>query len=282
MAIQIEGDVGEEDSAGDEPELADGDAPRPIAAAVKLAAVPFLGVALGLLMWTAIARFVISDSRLLASPWQVGQDIQEHWSFYLRNTRTTAVRSLQGLFVGVSLAVVASLVVAVILEIQRLSQRVATTVFAIPVIALAPVVRVIFEDRSPVALAAFAAFFVVFLALLVGLTSVDANLIDLIRALGGGRIRLLRKAKIPAAVPSFFAGLRVAIPISVLSVVIIESLGADAGLGVAIIGAMSALDSARAWGVGVMASAITLLGYAMNTALASWITPRFQANVDAR
>ena len=239
-----------------------------------------MGVFTGLLIWYLVARFVIGDSRLLASPLEVVQHLQDNWSFYYRNTRTTAIRSGQGLVIGMGLAVGTSILVAVFTEIERLSLRVATTVFAIPTIALAPVVSIIFEDQKFVAFAAFAVYFVVFIALMVGLRSVDATVTDLIRALGGGRLRLLRKARIQAAVPSFFAGVRVAVPAAVINVVIIETLGAESGLGVGIIGAMSALDSALAWGVGVMASAITLFGYGLNALLAKLIAPRFSAAAD--
>lgn len=284
MAIQVDGqDAGDGPAAEQRDERDDapaGDRANLIVTAVRLVLLPFVGVFTGLLIWYLVARFVIGDSRLLASPLEVVQHLQDNWGFYYRNTRTTAIRSGQGLVIGVGLAVSTSILVAVFTEIERLSLRVATTVFAIPTIALAPVVSIIFEDQKFVAFAAFAVYFVVFIALMVGLRSVDATVTDLIRALGGGRLRLLRKARIQAAVPSFFAGVRVAVPAAVINVVIIETLGAESGLGVGIIGAMSALDSTLAWGVGVMASAITLFGYGLNALLAKLIAPRFSAAAD--
>ena len=64
-----------------------------------------------------------------------------------------------------------------------------------------------------------------------GLRSTDPEQLKLMRSFGASRLRTLRSVELPAALPSFFSGLRIAATVSVIGAVFGEWAGADEGLG---------------------------------------------------
>ena len=75
-------------------------------------------------------------------------------------------------------------------------------------------------------------FFPIAVSTVDGLTGADPDMIGLIRSMGGGRLAELRHVRIPAAIPAFFAGLKIAAAYAVLGAVIGEWVGASSGLGI--------------------------------------------------
>ena len=141
--------------------------------------------------------------------------------------------------------------------------KLAIAAYCAPLVAIAPILVVVLSGDGPkVALAALAVFFTTLVATVLGLRSVDAVSVDLIRSAGGGAWKLFRLVRIPGALPSLFAGLRVAAPSAILGAVIGEYLGASEGLGVALIQAQSSFEVERTWGVALVLSGLAALLYA--------------------
>jgi ABC-type nitrate/sulfonate/bicarbonate transport system permease component len=101
----------------------------------------------------------------------------------------------------------------------------------------------------------------------------DAVSVDLIRSAGGGAWKTFRIVRVPGALPSLFAGLRVAAPAALLGAVIGEYLGASEGLGVALIQAQSSFEVARTWGVALVMSGLAGLLYAVASIAARLLAP---------
>jgi ABC-type nitrate/sulfonate/bicarbonate transport system permease component len=74
-----------------------------------------------------------------------------------------------------------------------------------------------------------------------GLTSADPDLIALLWAMGASRAQAWRIVRLPAALPSFFSGLRVAVTYSVVGATIGEWVGGSAGLGLYMLRSKNAL-----------------------------------------
>lgn len=84
-----------------------------------------------------------------------------------------------------------------------------------------------------------------------GLASADPELIALLRAMGASRRQIFRMVRLPAALPAFFSGLRVAVTYSVVGATIGEWVGATAGLGYYMLSAKNALATDRVF-VGIL------------------------------
>ena len=64
-----------------------------------------------------------------------------------------------------------------------------------------------------------------------GLNTVDPDQISLFRSMGASRFKTFTMVKLPAAMPAFFSGIRIAATYSVMAAVIAEWLGSNRGLG---------------------------------------------------
>jgi ABC-type nitrate/sulfonate/bicarbonate transport system permease component len=117
-------------------------------------------------------------------------------------------------------------------------------------------------------------FFTTLIGALVGLRSASASSIDLVTAYGGGQWAIMRKVRMKSSLPALFAGLRIAGPAAVLGAIIGEFIGgSENGLGVALVAARANADSARVWGVALVATAVAGLGYALIALVGRLLTP---------
>jgi NitT/TauT family transport system permease protein len=133
---------------------------------------------------------------------------------------------------------------------------------AMPKLALAPLFVIWFGfGIVPKALiAALIAFFPLFENTLAGLRDVDDEALDLFRMLAANRWHLFLKLRLPNAIPYLFAGLRVAIVLSVVGTVVGEYIGASKGLGALIIASQGQMDTPLMFAIFVL---LTLLGMAL-------------------
>jgi NitT/TauT family transport system permease protein len=134
---------------------------------------------------------------------------------------------------------------------------------AMPKLALAPLFAIWFGfGIFPKALvAALIAFFPLFENTLTGLGEVDAEALELFRMLGASRWHFFSKLRLPHAVPYLFAGLRVAMVLSVVGAVVGEYIGASKGLGALIIASQGMMDTPLMFAVFVILTALGMILY---------------------
>ena len=130
--------------------------------------------------------------------------------------------------------------------------------YGIPKIALAPLFIIWFGIGiwSKIALAALMVFFLVFYNVYMGVRQVDRTLIDLARVMGASERHLTRHVFLPATAPFVIMGMRMAIPYSVIGVIVGEFTSSVEGLGLFIHQASSTYDPA-----GVFAGIAILLAF---------------------
>jgi ABC-type nitrate/sulfonate/bicarbonate transport system permease component len=83
-------------------------------------------------------------------------------------------------------------------------------------------------------------FFPIAVGLVQGLASAEPDTINLLRTMGAKRWQLLRRARLPHALPQFFTGLKISVTYSFAAAIIAEFVGAQQGLGVYMIAAKNA------------------------------------------
>jgi NitT/TauT family transport system permease protein len=145
-----------------------------------------------------------------------------------------------------------------------------------PKLALAPLFVIWFGlGILPKALiAALIAFFPLFENTLTGLREVDAEAVELFRMLGASRWQFFVKLRLPHAVPYLFAGLRVAIVLSVVGAVVGEYIGASKGLGALIIASQGMMDTALMFAVFVLLTALGMVLYHLVGLCERWVLAR--------
>jgi len=161
------------------------------------------------------------------------------WASLLTTLRTTLLALALAVGGGVFLAVLLSL--SRIVEYSLYPFAVALQVT--PVIAIAPLLLIYMpQDAAVLACAWLVAFFPILSNTMLGLQSVDRNLMDLFRLYGApasdtpltrmrARLKALWYLRRPAALPAFLAGLRIAGGLSLIGAVVAEMAAGSAGAG---------------------------------------------------
>jgi ABC-type nitrate/sulfonate/bicarbonate transport system permease component len=196
-----------------------------------LSALLLLAAFLGLWQWVASLGSV--DDLTLASPSEVWRALGDDRDLLLDNARVTLVEVLLGLAISTAAGVGFALAMHLSRTLREAAYPLLVASQAIPIVVLAPIFVLAFDYGigPKLAIVALICFFPITVNTLDGLRSVEPEHLKLMRSFGAGRLRTLRSVELPAALPSFFSGMRIAATVSVIGAVFGEWAGADEGLG---------------------------------------------------
>lgn len=232
-----------------------------------------LGLGFILLCWWA-ASVAFASFRVVPSPMDVVRQMLNDRSALAVNAGATLREALVGFCWGNLAAVALGAVFVRYPAVERSLLRVAVACYCMPLVAVGPILVVVLPGDGPKeALAGLAVFFTTLLCTLQGLRSANPATLDVVRALGGTAGAALWKVRVPSALPSLCAGLRVAAPASLLGAVIGEYFGASQGLGVALVQAQSSFEVARSWGIALLLALLAGVAYGAASLLARLLLP---------
>jgi len=197
------------------------------AAGIVVPAIIALAVFVG--FWQFAATHLISRHRrfLLPTPGKVLSD-------GLFDSRTmhqiaaslwlTTKLSLFGLGVAIVLGIAVGILMFSFKWAERAAYPYLVALQAVPVLAIAPLMTVIFGYSfwAKSIIVIIISFFPIPTTLLLGMKSVDPGLIDLFRLSHASWWTRLRKLRLPNALPSLFAGLRISAGLSVIGAIVGE------------------------------------------------------------
>ncbi|MGB3178323.1 MAG: ABC transporter permease subunit, partial [Albidovulum sp.] len=186
----------------------------------------------------------------------------------------TVYASGLGFLIGNALAILAGIAFVLSPTLLRLMRGVNIAIFALPPIAIAPILVLTLSGMAPrVTLAALGVYFVTMSATVIGLSQYDTRSADLVRAYGGGNWLILKLVRIRGAIPDILSGLRIAAPNAVLGAILAEFGGGGRwGLGTYLLGSLGRGDPARLWGIGLVATLIAGLSYAVFAVISTRIS----------
>ncbi len=150
-----------------------------------------------------------------------------------KDIAVSAGRAFAGLFVGGSIG----FLLGIANGVSRLSEKLTDTTLqmmrTVPHLALIPLVILWFGigEESKLFLTSLGVLFPVYLNTYHGVRNVDRDLIEMGRVYGMGNWTLFRKVIFPGALPSIFVGLRYALGIMWLTLIVSESIAASSGIG---------------------------------------------------
>lgn len=115
----------------------------------------------------------------------------------------------------------------------------------VPKVSLAPILVLYlgYGWAPKIVLAFLISFFPIVISTVVGLQSLDTNLVNLVRSMGANEWQTFFKLRLPAALPNIFGGFKVAISLAVIGAVIGEYVAAERGLGYLQLQANSLFDT---------------------------------------
>jgi NitT/TauT family transport system permease protein len=185
--------------------------------------------------------------------------------------RVSGANALIGLLVGAGLGVAMSFVLLRFKLLDEIVTPLSIALNAVPIFVLVAVFNNMFAITSEVPrrlMVTLVVYFVVLVNVARGLRQVDATHVELMRSYASGEWQLLRKVRVPNAVPYFFTALKIAAPLAVITAFVSEYFGGSQnGLGNKITSNLATSKKAEGWayvggacllGLGFYLSAVVL------------------------
>jgi sulfonate transport system permease protein len=194
-----------------------------------------LGPVLLLLAWVVTSATGVLDPRTLSAPWTVvatfGELIAD--GRLQSNLLTSVQRAGISLVLGVGLGVALALASGLSRAGEALIDGPVQIKRAVPTLALIPLAIIWFGigEEMKIIMIAASVFVPVYINTHAALRGVDHRYVELAETVGLSRAEFIRRVALPGALPGFFTGLRLAVTISWLALVVVEQVNATSGIG---------------------------------------------------
>jgi NitT/TauT family transport system permease protein len=249
---------------------------------------PALFALLALAGWEAVVRLRHLPEYLLPGPLRVAAALRQDWGTLfpslLVTLRVTGEALLAAAVLGAGLAVL----LAQARWIERSLFPLAVVLQVTPLVAIAPLLLIWVKNvELALVLCAFlAAFFPVVANTTLGLRSADHHLLDLLRLYGASRWQVLRRVRLPSALPYFLGGLRISGGLALIGAVVAEFVagtgGTASGLAYRILEAGYTLQIPRMFAALTLLAAAGVLLYAALAGLSHLLLRRWHESAVPR
>jgi ABC-type nitrate/sulfonate/bicarbonate transport system permease component len=186
-------------------------------------------------IWQVLLMLGIGDRRFIPAPSDIAQRFvrllasgELEW-----HVAVTLYRVLVGYVIGAVPAVAVGLLMAMFKPVRIFFDPLIAALFPIPKIALMPLLLLAFGlgDASKIALVAIAVFFPVVLNTYVGAANIEKIYWDVARNYGASPTVMFSRIVFFGALPTIFAGLRIALAVSFIVLVASEFVATKSGIG---------------------------------------------------
>jgi NitT/TauT family transport system permease protein len=230
------------------------------------AVIVFVG---GLVLWEVLVSVANIRAFIFPKPSAILAALQANWGegrFALApSAQATLIEALGGLAIGTVAGLIVAFATARWVSARAALLPLAVAANAIPIIAFAPLMNNWFGVLNPLSkmmMAAILVFFPVMANVTRGLVQVEPAALELMRSYAATEWTILRKVRIPNALPFFFTALRLAATLSLIGAIVGEYFGgASLVLGRIIVQSASALRFDVTWAAIVLGAATGIVFY---------------------
>jgi NitT/TauT family transport system permease protein len=181
-----------------------------------------------IVLWEVIFLALDVKSFLIPRPTVIWTAIVANWPTLWRGMTYTGSEAIFGLAAGVTLGTVAGLATGRWATARQALVPIGTGMSTVPIIAFAPITINWFGFESPlprITIVALMTFFPVMVNTIRGMTNVDPGALELLRSYAASEFDVLRRLRLPNALPYWFTALRIAVTLSVIGAVVGEFFG---------------------------------------------------------
>lgn len=187
--------------------------------------VPLLSIVVFLCAWEALVWVNDWPNYKMASPSDLPPAFWKYKELFFTMGWQTLWRTVVGLF----LAVVFGTLLGMIIGFSRIARDALYPLLigfnAIPKATLVPVISLIFigqHDFNTVLMAFMISFFPIAVSVGIGLSTLEPEYRDILRALGASRMTIFLKIALPKTLPEFFGALKVAATLAFIGTNLVE------------------------------------------------------------
>jgi NitT/TauT family transport system permease protein len=238
-------------------------------------ALPVLATVAVLALWAAIVRIFEIPDYLLPAPQAVAARVVKEWPLLWKHGTYTLMSVLTGFAAGVAVGVPLAFAIVLSRSMERIAMPFLVMSQTIPKVAIAPILVVWlgFGILPKIAIVFLISFFPIVVSTVVGLKSVETDMIDLVRSMGARTAKIMLRVRGPSALPQMFAGFKIAVCLAVVGAIVGEFVGSDRGLGFLLLTSTGTLDGALVWSALFVLVAMGVALFAIVSKLERWTIP---------
>lgn len=216
----------------------------------------------GIAVWHMAAGSVV-DRFYLPRPAQVLSELADWVSdgSLVTNIAATLIPAAEGFLIATAAALLLGYLLAVVKPVANILEPFISALYGIPIIALVPLLILWagIGQGLAVAVAALAAFFLMFYNAYFGIREVRQALIDQVLIAGGSQWDIAIRVRLPSALVWLVAATKLAVPHALVGVVVAEFLTGNRGLGFLLASNASQFNAAGTFAAVAELAAITFL-----------------------
>ena len=229
----------------------------------------------GLVAWELAVRLLKIPAYLLPAPSHVAVVMVEYWGMIMSQLAFTAFAALAGFVIALVLGIAAGAAIASSHLVDRMLYPWLVISHAIPKVVVAPlfIVWIGFGLKSEIIFTVVFCIFPIVVNTVTGLRSADLDLLSLVRSMGANRLQMLWKVRIPSAMPSIFAGIKISATLAPVGAVIGEFVASNAGLGYMLLQAVGSLETPLAFAAVFVISVFGIAIWYLAEMVERWVIP---------
>lgn len=215
-------------------------------------------------LWNLVIVLFGLKSYALPTPQSAIAADVSNWSIIGGLTLQTVAETAFGLLLGSVTGFVLGVVMSSSKAVQRLIYPTLITSQAVPIVAMAAPLAILFGFgwTPKLIIVAWVVFFPVVVSVLDGLAHIDADLVNLSRVMGAKRLRGFVAIKWPATLSPLFSGLKIGATYAVTGAVIGEwTASAQQGLGTYLLTANASLNTKGVFGATILLTVIGVVSF---------------------
>ena len=230
-----------------------------------------------ILLWELVVSALRVQRFILPPPSAILGAMASEGPLLQRSALATLYEAVGGLLIGVTAGLVVAFLTARFSAARSALLPVAVAANAIPIIAVAPIMNNWFGVLNPLSkmmIVALLVFFPVMINVTRGLTQVEASALELMRSYAASEWTVLRRLRIPNALPYFFTALKVSTTLSLIGAIVGEYFGGSSEvLGRVIVQSASRLRFDITWAAILLGAATGILFYLLVIAIERLVMP---------
>lgn len=202
---------------------------------------------LSMLLWEVAVRFFEASPLILPAPSAIFAAFLETPGIFIRHLGFTLAVTAAGFALAVVLGIILAIGIVYSPFLERTVYTLLVALNSIPKVALAPlfVIWMGTGTEPKIAIALMLALFPIVIDMVLGLRSVEPDMLHLARVSKASPLQVLLKIRFPCALPSLFAGMKVAISFALVGAIVGEFVAGSMGLGFQILVAQGQFDTVR-------------------------------------
>lgn len=212
---------------------------------------------------------------ILPPPSVIFAEIASDPMWYARHAFFTVGTCLLGFLLACLIGVLAAVGIVYSRVLEHTLYTLLVALNSIPKIALAPLFIIWMGTgaASQMAVSMTIALFAIVIDTVLGLRSVDPDVLDMAHSMRASRMQVLYRIRFPTAMPSMFAGMKVAISLALVGAIAGEFVASEQGLGYVILVAQGAFKTERVFAAIILLGVLGTILFYLVDMIERWVIP---------